>query len=1209
MLKGIINYIEQLISARRNPVSAQEQRDLKVYSSLAPVSTADSKRHYSGVLLWALTNDHACNIKNIAISGAYGSGKSSVLKTFQETHKCYGLNFLNVSLATFKEEIDSKSDVAVRGPDLVRLIEISILQQMFYQEDIRKVPDSRFKRIKSYSSIRIDLLAIAMLIFFSSCAYLFFSDLVISILRWQPGISLDILMHYLSLVVCVIGFFLFLRKAIRALTRVRLSKLTIQDTEFELNDDINKSILNSHIDEILYFFEVTKYNVVIIEDLDRFQETEIFTKLREINLLLNSSRKIKRKITFIYAVRDDMFKDRDRTKFFDLIIPIIPIINFSNSKEILLRKCQIGDLRISESLLDDIALFVDDMRLLHNTVNEYLLYRSNLDSNLNQDKLFAMMCYKNLYPNDFAMLSSNEGDLYSAITMKRRFVELETKRIETEISDYKRKLELLNSNWLQSLAELRKIYLYTFIASVPDFSAFYINGRKVTLNEALRDDNFIAIQSTAVQYYSARIQGYQAQVNNFPVTFSSIEESVLPNLTLRQRISDLENIANDGIDEAKRTIQALENRRKEIRSLQLMDLVSQGKVEFDIKDIRKKQIVQIFLQSGYIAEDYLDYISYFYEGSLSKSDYQFLINVKTKSMTDFAHKLNRIANLVMKIDPAEFLRPYVYNLNLVDFLLSCDVYDELLQALFHVLADESEISINFIDAYLLDGAKQDLFVERLCDNWPNIWRYVDSVNYFSVDKKNDYFFRILNCASLESLELLAMKSSFILRLSELQEFDRIRLSVDQFDKLLKILDVAFIDISRVVIGFDYLKPIYEHSAYVIELSNLRKIASSFGDINPAYFEMRNYESIIKSGCSYMIEYIKSKLEFYVHNIFLSVSGGDDSYESILELLNSAELQFSTKLEVIKKIRRPFESLDDVEGDDVLEALVNTCKVTPTWANIQTIFKRSGNVLSSSMVEYFANLDIVSALSKESIVDFKDGVDSFQRALVLSNAIPFPAYKIIVSCLKSELADLDIVGIKPERIHLLIELKIIKLSHEYFNSIATEFPEMLGILVKQSMELFVDELESFNVGTIDLDQMLRSSDLLITDKAKILLGFNTNYLIADEKLMKTIGYLIVNNNLFTIDVSALYELLIRPLLDVRDRVATLTKSISVMSRDQVFLILSTLPKPYSEIAPNGKRPDLEYSIQLKELASELLRYRYISSLHLGDKRIRIGNCRK
>src|SRR5690606_30541975 len=100
-----------------------------------------------------------------------------------------------------------------------------------------------------------------------------------------------------------------------------------------------KSILNHHLDEIIYFFEVTPYNVVIIEDLDRFQQTEIFTKLREINLLLNNSKKTKHKeIVFIYAVRDDMFTDKERTKFFDFIIPIIPVVNSSNSSQKLLEK-------------------------------------------------------------------------------------------------------------------------------------------------------------------------------------------------------------------------------------------------------------------------------------------------------------------------------------------------------------------------------------------------------------------------------------------------------------------------------------------------------------------------------------------------------------------------------------------------------------------------------------------------------------------------------------------------------------------------------------------------------------------------------------------------------------------------------------------------------------------------------------------------------
>jgi hypothetical protein len=53
--------------------------------------------------------------------------------------------------------------------------------------------------------------------------------------------------------------------------------------------------------------------------------------LREINKLINENAGVKRTIRFLYALRDDMFINTDRTKFFEFIIPVIPIINSSNS--------------------------------------------------------------------------------------------------------------------------------------------------------------------------------------------------------------------------------------------------------------------------------------------------------------------------------------------------------------------------------------------------------------------------------------------------------------------------------------------------------------------------------------------------------------------------------------------------------------------------------------------------------------------------------------------------------------------------------------------------------------------------------------------------------------------------------------------------------------------------------------------------------------
>lgn len=72
---------------------------------------------------------------------------------------------------------------------------------------------------------------------------------------------------------------------------------------------------------------------MIIEDLDRFGTSKIFLKLRELNQLINESKIVGRNVVFLYAVKDDIFINEERTKFFDYITTVIPVINPSNSKD------------------------------------------------------------------------------------------------------------------------------------------------------------------------------------------------------------------------------------------------------------------------------------------------------------------------------------------------------------------------------------------------------------------------------------------------------------------------------------------------------------------------------------------------------------------------------------------------------------------------------------------------------------------------------------------------------------------------------------------------------------------------------------------------------------------------------------------------------------------------------------------------------------
>ena len=136
-----------------------------------------------------------------------------------------------------------------------------------------------------------------------------------------------------ALIYILFCFGYVIRYVIQGYSNSKLNKLNLKDGEIDIKEDT--SIFNKHLDEIIYFFRATPYNVVIIEDLDRFETPDIYLKLRELNQLINESKEINRHIVFVYAVKDDVFVDEARTKFFDYIITIIPVINPSNSKAIL----------------------------------------------------------------------------------------------------------------------------------------------------------------------------------------------------------------------------------------------------------------------------------------------------------------------------------------------------------------------------------------------------------------------------------------------------------------------------------------------------------------------------------------------------------------------------------------------------------------------------------------------------------------------------------------------------------------------------------------------------------------------------------------------------------------------------------------------------------------------------------------------------------
>jgi hypothetical protein len=171
--------------------------------------------------------------------------------------------------------------------------------------------------------------------------------------------------------------------------------------------------------------------------MDRFNYNQIFEKLREINYLVNTKPSAKT-IRFFYLLRDDIFTSKDRAKFFDFIIPVVPVIDSSNSYDKFVEQFKKTEILrdFHKEFLQGISLYIDDMRILKNICTEYIVYYHRIQSTeLDCNKLLAIIVYKNLFPKDFSDLQLNRGFVYSLFSQKESLIKDKVNELEAKIDN------------------------------------------------------------------------------------------------------------------------------------------------------------------------------------------------------------------------------------------------------------------------------------------------------------------------------------------------------------------------------------------------------------------------------------------------------------------------------------------------------------------------------------------------------------------------------------------------------------------------------------------------------------------------------------------------------------------------------------------------------------------------------------------------------
>ncbi|QIX53997.1 hypothetical protein HFP48_31210 (plasmid) [Rhodococcus sp. DMU1] len=668
----------------------------------------------------------------------------------QEFARRNGDRVLFLSLSTLGPEAAEESQT--------NQIEKELVKQLLYREKPARLPQSRYQRIDRLSLRRSALESAGGLIVLGIALWLFgvFPDL--------PGLSSD---HpgwmgigaatvVVAAAICLLAW---LRLAVH--NRLSVSEVSAGGASISLAEP--ESYFDEYLDEIVYFFEsMRQVDIVVFEDLDRFNDPGIFEALRELNTLLNHSKQTQgRVIRFVFALRDSIFErlghdtmnhDDDaalvetvranRTKFFDMVIPIVPFITHRTSRDLLTQLVNnrlTPDLVVGPDLIDLTARHLPDMRLLTNIVNEYSVYAKRLITDkrgiapLGTDKLFAMLVYKNIHLADFEHMQQGRSDLDTIYRLSRELVaeSLAARRTRLRrIAD----ATALEESITQRAADwgMQLTWFFQKVAEQRHPRApmdSYVIGDTTFSSEDVHTDKFwrtLFDDGNGVTVRVPHPQGGHLSPLNVTATMSDLQRLFGDQLPL-----DAWDLAEHAV--LKREETRLRADLAVLRTADFADLVTRtdfhltdegGPKSFEeiLKQHIKSEVGRALITAGFIDRHYTLYVAQYYGDRVPPSAMTFLVHHVDTNNPDINYPLNdEEIEAVLRETKRSFLSDTsAYNISILDHLLqrADPGADTILNSL---ITRAGEPEQQFLQAYLTDSTQAAEAIAELATRWPAVF--------------------------------------------------------------------------------------------------------------------------------------------------------------------------------------------------------------------------------------------------------------------------------------------------------------------------------------------------------------------------------------------------------------------------------------------------------------------------------------------------------
>ena len=537
----------------------------------------------------------------------------------------------------------------------------------------------------------------------------------------------------------------------------------------------------------------------------------------------------------------------------------------------------------------------------------------------------------------------------------------------------------------------------------------------------------------------------------------------------------------------------------------------------EIKSSEYFDLLKYLIRNGYIDETYADYMTYFYENSLSRIDKTFLRSITDKKAKEYTYKLKNPKFVVSRLRLVDFDQEEALNFDLFTYLLQTshiDYVERLIEQL------KSTKNLKLIGAYFDATIELSAYIKHRNMRWPEVFSTALSERLLTENQIRRYSIASLYYSNDDIIELVNKANCLCDYISNAR--DSLAIDNPNIDRLIHcftLLGVCFIGFDYTELNKELFQAVYEESLYEINAENLQLIQREIlGAKNADDFFHKNYTILCLHPDSAITQYVNQNINEYFRVVLqISDSTIHDDENVAIAVFNNANLTTDYKQSYISALRTTITSIKEIADSSLWSSLLDADIVQYSEYNIMDCFNTLK--LNESVISYINRYDIDLDFSKTEYDE--EAKEKLFDSVVICNGIDNSKYRQILVSLKFSYDTFDIAEISDDKITILSDTNIIRMTADNLKYMRENYPNQTFYYIRKSIEKYIDIVDE---ALFSREELLEILTWNISDKQKIRLLelSNEEISIIGKNYSPAVCLHILNNNFAKSDLPDLFS---------------------------------------------------------------------------------------